>query len=87
MLSCKRAAKLALQGLDRPLRLRERVALRLHTLLCRLCGRYRRQLDFLQHACEQAEEHVGLDIALTETARSRIREQLKQARGPESSSH
>jgi hypothetical protein len=87
MLSCRRAAELASQGLDRPLRLRERVALGLHTLLCRLCGRYRRQLDFLQHACEQAEEHVGLDIALSETARSRIREQIEHARGPEGSSH
>jgi hypothetical protein len=88
MLSCRRAAELTSQALDRPLGLRERVALGLHTLLCRVCSRYRRQLDFLQTACERAEEHVGHDIELDEAARNRIREHLEQARGgPEEPCH
>ncbi|BCX81926.1 hypothetical protein MIT9_P1508 [Methylomarinovum caldicuralii] len=48
MLNCEQAARLASEGLDRPLTLKERLALRFHTLMCRGCRRYRRHLEILR---------------------------------------
>ena len=53
MLTCRRAARLLSEGLDRPLSARERTALRLHTLLCIGCRNYRRQLALLRQACRR----------------------------------
>ena len=53
MLTCRHAARLLSEALDRPLSARERTALRLHTLLCIGCRNYRRQLSFLREACGQ----------------------------------
>lgn len=51
MLSCKEAARLMSQGLDRSLSLRERVGLRLHLLACYGCRNARQQLRFIRRAC------------------------------------
>lgn len=48
MLSCKTAAEWISSALDRPLPLRQRMALGLHLLACRHCARYRSQLYFLR---------------------------------------
>ena len=48
MLSCKDVTVLVSQSLDDTLPLRQRMAVRLHLLLCRACTRYRRQLLFLR---------------------------------------
>lgn len=53
MLSCKEATQLLSQGQDRPLALRERLALRLHLLVCEACSNFRRQLDFVSRASRQ----------------------------------
>ncbi len=50
MLSCKNATRLASEKLDRALSLRERLALRVHMLMCVGCSRFERQLDFMRHA-------------------------------------
>lgn len=48
MLSCKEATRLMSETLDRPLSLRERMALRLHTLICSGCQRARQQFVTLR---------------------------------------
>jgi hypothetical protein len=48
MLSCKEATRLMSEGQDRPLSLRERIALRLHTLICGGCHRARQQFAMLR---------------------------------------
>lgn len=53
MLSCKEAAHLASQGLDRRLRFGERIALRLHLAICDGCTRFTRQIAFLRKAVRQ----------------------------------
>ena len=50
MLSCKEAARLVSQGLDRRLGLGERLALRLHLAICDGCTNFRKQVLFLRRA-------------------------------------
>lgn len=53
MLSCKETTQRLSESHDRPLGWRERLAVRVHTLMCRGCRNYDRQLDILDHACHQ----------------------------------
>jgi hypothetical protein len=50
ILSCKEAARLVSEGLDRRLGWGERAALRLHLALCKGCDNFRRQMAFLRRA-------------------------------------
>ncbi len=50
MLTCKHATELMSQELDRKLSWRERMALRLHLMMCNGCHRYRKQMEFLRRA-------------------------------------
>jgi Putative zinc-finger len=52
MLNCKQSAVLMSQELDRSLSLRERINLRLHTLICNGCRNARQQMEFIRHACQ-----------------------------------
>jgi predicted anti-sigma-YlaC factor YlaD len=49
-LPCEGVSALASQALDRPLARPERWAVRLHTLYCSACRRFRRQIAFLRRA-------------------------------------
>ena len=53
MLSCRQATELMSQEQDRRLGLGERVALRLHVLICAGCNNYRRQMQVLREACRR----------------------------------
>ena len=48
--SCKDVTHLVLEGQDRPLRLAERLSLRLHWLACANCSRFRQQAATMQKA-------------------------------------
>ena len=50
MLTCKEAARLVSQGLDRRLGLAERLALRLHLLVCDGCTNFSKQVAFLRRS-------------------------------------
>ena len=50
MLSCKEVTRLVSQGEDRGLAIGERVALRLHLVICQGCRNVSRQLRFLRRA-------------------------------------
>jgi hypothetical protein len=50
MLTCKEAARLVSQGLDRRLGFGERMALRVHLLLCDGCTHFKKQTAFLRKA-------------------------------------
>lgn len=58
MMSCKEAAALMSQGMDRRLGLAERAGLRFHLLICRACSRYREQLAILRLACRRFTEQM-----------------------------
>lgn len=50
MLDCKRNTELLSQGQDRPLTLRERMAMRLHLMMCKGCRNFEKQLAFIRKA-------------------------------------
>jgi ATPase subunit of ABC transporter with duplicated ATPase domains len=50
LLNCKEATRRVSQGLDRRLGLAERLALRLHLLICDGCTNFSKQAAFLRRA-------------------------------------
>ena len=49
-MNCKQATQLMSQELDRQLNWRERLALRVHVLMCGGCRNFRKQMSFLRDA-------------------------------------
>jgi hypothetical protein len=52
-LTCREASRLVSQGLDRKLGFGERLALRLHLMICDACTNFKKQVDFLRRAVKQ----------------------------------
>ena len=50
MLSCKDASRVVSQSLDRPISVRERLALGFHLMICKFCRRFARQLSQISAA-------------------------------------
>lgn len=83
--SCRDAARMLSESMDRPLTLPERAGLRVHLLLCRLCRRYGRQLIVLRElvrALARNLEAHGASAAseMSPEARARIRARLERSR-------
>jgi hypothetical protein len=79
-LRCEEASRLASESLDRPLPFEERLAMRLHQMICRSCRRYARQVVELRRISTRLAEQVDppvLAIPLPEEARERIKRTLK----------
>jgi hypothetical protein len=84
MLSCKEATRLVSEGLDRELPFWQRLALRLHVVMCRACSRSRfaRQITALNRIIS---DHYGDDPPaevsehLPPDAEQRIKSSLRQA--------
>ena len=53
MLTCQEASRLLSDRLDRPLRPRERLALRMHLALCRGCSRANEQFRLIRRALSE----------------------------------
>lgn len=80
--SCQKASELASQALERPLSLSERVALRLHFLICACCKRYVVQLRLLRWMIRQSirrleEPGSPVDVVLAPEARERIKRAVR----------
>jgi hypothetical protein len=56
IISCKETTRLVSQGLDRELAFGERVALRVHLVICLGCRRAGRQMAFLRKAVRELAE-------------------------------
>lgn len=50
MKTCKEVHRLVIEGQDRKLPFAERVAVRVHLLMCSACRRFEAQMDFLRQA-------------------------------------
>lgn len=48
MLTCRRVTELLSQAQEHPLSLRDRAALRMHTMMCDGCRNFGRQMDMLR---------------------------------------
>jgi hypothetical protein len=83
VLSCKEITQLVSESLDRRLPLRQRLAIRVHILLCTLCNRYRRHLLFIRDAVRlhpdrlEAPQEPTLP-SLSPEARGRIKHSITQ---------
>ncbi len=53
ILSCKEVTRVVSQGLDRKLRFGERVRLHAHLAICKGCGNFSRQMQFLRKAVQR----------------------------------
>ena len=83
MISCKQAAELVCQSLDRPLSLWEKVQLRFHLLMCRGCKGFMeqsRRLDELIEKHYHEFTQAQLD-GLSEEACDRLKQKLREAAG------
>jgi len=82
MLSCEQTSELLSRGLDQHLPFRQRMAVRIHVLMCRACTQYEKQLRFIRRATRrlsQGTEHGGQAATpLSPEARERIKNALKQ---------
>lgn len=56
MLNCKENSELLSQALDRPVTLRERLAMRLHLMMCRGCRNFEKQLAFIRKAAREMQQ-------------------------------
>ena len=69
------------ESLDRRLPLLQRMGLRMHLLMCRLCARYRKQLLILRNTIRLHEfrgEDTVSSVSLPEETRNRIKEALSR---------
>lgn len=81
MLSCKEVSVLVSESLDHKLPFRQRMAVRIHLLMCRFCARYRKQLLFLKeinrvYSLGEKDIWDTVSNALSPEARARIRHAL-----------
>lgn len=79
MLTCKQTSQLVSEGLDRKLRLRERIRLRLHLWMCQRCRRFERQLRFLRRVLRSGAREGAFPVEkrLPPGAAERIRRALR----------
>ena len=77
MLNCKEVTELASKAHDAPLTLNQRIQLKLHLFMCKLCTRYVKQLKFLRAAVQNIDEQTPQHHLSTE-GRSRIRQALEE---------
>lgn len=58
MLRCREVSKLVSESMERRLPLRQRMELRMHLMLCRLCSGFARQVSFLRTAAHRDAERI-----------------------------
>jgi hypothetical protein len=79
VITCKRAAELISHAEEAPLGRWRAFQLRLHLLLCAMCGRFRRQVHLLRRAgcaCDDAAAHPK--PTLSEEARERMKRAIRE---------
>jgi hypothetical protein len=56
MLTCRQSTRLMSEEHERELTARERIELRFHTLVCRGCSNYRKQIAFIRRAAKSVRD-------------------------------
>ena len=78
MYSCKQASELTSKAQDQPLSLREKISLRTHLMLCKICRRYANQIAFISRATQNLSEG-DKNVHLSKESRMRITNKIKQS--------
>lgn len=92
MLRCREIARLFSESMDHELPLRQKLQVRMHLTMCRLCSGFARQLRLLRQASRENRKRLlsgppDSDVTLPEDARTRIKAamaRLKPTRIPDS---
>ena len=77
MLKCKEVAELASKAHDMKLSWNQRIQLKIHLFMCKLCSRYVKQLKFLNSAVQNLDKNCQQHSLSTES-RNRIRQTLEK---------
>ena len=82
MLVCREAARLITESYQRPLRWRERIALRVHLTICDACNNFKKQMYLMTDAAQRLalQGQVFSELQLADDARQRIRDLLTTQR-------
>jgi predicted anti-sigma-YlaC factor YlaD len=81
MRTCKDISKLVSESFDRKLSLRERMAMRIHLMMCSLCRTYQRQILQLRTILKAAAKpDAPVEHSLPEEARERIKQALNSVK-------
>ncbi len=80
--NCREISKLVSESMDRELPLRQRMQVRIHLMMCRLCVRFARQVRLLRWAVHEHPERLAPDATapeakLSDDARERIKASLR----------
>lgn len=74
--NCKETSVLVTQSLDRGLTFQERMAMKLHLMICRNCARFMKQMHLIRSWLRI--ENVAEQHGLTDEARERIASKLRE---------
>jgi len=80
--NCKAVTRMVSESMDRKLPFYQRIGIRMHLLMCKLCSRYRRQLSFLRETIRlqaASSEDIESAIVLPPGARERIKRSIRNA--------
>jgi hypothetical protein len=81
MFNCKEVTRMVSESLDRALPFYQRMGIRIHLMMCKLCTRYRKQLLILReaiHLKSKHDEEIELPISLPSGAKERIKRLLAE---------
>lgn len=80
-MSCRKMTQLISKSMDEPLSFRERFMLRLHTITCGACRRYRSQLESMRNAIQRmTPDQTGEPgQSLPSDSRQRIADALRES--------
>jgi hypothetical protein len=80
MMTCSEAARLISEQKDHKLGLKDRLGLRMHLVMCRMCTAYQNKLDMISRFARQASEFVLGEqpsaITLSADAKDRMKSKL-----------
>jgi hypothetical protein len=79
MFSCKNVTQMLSESLDRKLPFYQRIGMRVHLIMCKLCSRYKEQLLFLRktaHLFSDSSENEKISFHLSSEAGKRIKESM-----------
>ena len=81
MFNCKDVTRMVSDSMDRNLPFFQRMGIRIHLMMCKLCSRYRRQLYLIRKTVQLYTLHGedrDLSITLPPAAKGRIKEVLNK---------
>ncbi len=78
MYTCKEVTQMVSESLDRKLPLHQRMGIRLHLFMCKLCSRFRKQMLILREAMHLQDRYVE-DANHPLTLNLDTRERIKRA--------